>query len=209
MNSHEQLIAQLANGLAPVKPWRPVWQRALLWLALALPAGALLVLAVFGSHLQLRAGEALSFWLSVGVPLLLALPTMAAAYATQVPGRRVPVGMLMLSGLFGWGVLTWFQYPSAHADPGRWGAGLYCLLFMLLAGLPMVAGFAWLLRRRPLLAEARRGLPLVGLAAFYSASALLSLCHPPHASLMDLGGHLLAGAGLVLLAWLCGRRAHI
>ena len=193
---HQELIEALGTGLTPVRRLLPPWLRALAWLVVVAVIAAAL-LAHFGAAPMLHRYAVVP---ERGVASIGAILTMAgaawAACALAVPGRSrawaylaLP-GVLLWLGASGFGCLRdWFapaaDITSATIPPA------HCLVFIILASIPLSALMIWLLRRacplRPVLTAV-----LVGLASAAASATLLAIFHPYDAAATDLLVHGLA-----------------
>lgn len=201
----EQLIERLSRDVRPVKRPTSPWRRTLGWMLLALPCGFLATLLL--RHEGTDWSQPGAAWAALEVLLSLCLGALAVATAFDlgIAGRRAPGWRWFAPLLVAWLVAA-LAGMAYSADPlGRLGEGLYCYVFMLLAGLPMLAMAVVSLRRTRAL-RPERSLLIAGLGSAATTQCLLGLCHPVAAQLFDLMMHLAAAATLALLAVLAGRR---
>lgn len=207
---HRQLIEALGAGLTPVRRLPPPWLRALGWV---------IVVAVVATALLLHFGTTPMLQRFAAVPgrgvayvgaILTAMGAAWAACALAVPGRSrawawLPVpGALLWLGASGFGCLRDEFAPaagiaSASVPPAD------CLVFIILASIPLSALMIWLLRRacplRPVLTAI-----LVGLASAAASASLLAIFHPYDAAATDLLVHGFAVAIVVALNAALGNR---
>lgn len=209
----EDLIADLAAGLAPVRRLRPPVWRAAAWLGFAASVLALAVALHGGFRHDLAARLALPYEVvqlaaSVATGVLAAV----AAFHLALPDRSPRWALLPLPALalwvgsLGWGCLADLARvgPEALVLGTSWG----CLRFIAGLGLPLTATMLWALRH----AGPVRPVPVAllgGLAAAALCSFGLSLFHHLDAAAMVLAWHGGAMALVVLLGWAVGRPALI
>lgn len=209
-SSQQHLIESLAAELTPVKRLRPPWLRALGWLLLvAVVAVVLLMNYGIEPMLQRMDGAPELPWATAGA----VLATAGAAWAALilgVPGRSghwawlpVPGAVLWLAAS-GLGCLRhWFEPGAGMASTSV--PAIHCLVFIVLASIPLSALLIWLLRRacplRPVLSAI-----LVGLASASASAVLLSLFHPYDVAATDLFVHALAICIVVAANALMGNR---
>jgi len=209
----DKLIQRLAETSNPISRLSPPSIRAALWLALAIPYVALVVL-VMSPRSDLLAKLSDSAYVVEQVAALATGVTAAlAAFASIVPGfdRRVlllpilPLAVWLAS--LGTGCLrSWFQFgPDGLSLQPDW----FCFPAIILVGMVPAIAMAFMLRRgaplTPHLTTALGGLAAAGLGNFG-----LRLFHPQDASIMVLVWQMgtvfvltaLAGwAGRFLLDW--------
>lgn len=209
----EDLIADLAAGLAPVRRLRPPVWRAAAWLGFAASVLALAVALHGGFRHDLAARLALPYEVvqlaaSVATGVLAAV----AAFHLALPDRSPRWALLPLPALalwvgsLGWGCLADLARvgPEALVLGTSWG----CLRFIAGLGLPLTATMLWALRH----AGPVRPVPVAllgGLAAAALCSFGLSLFHHLDAAAMVLAWHGGVMALVVLLGWAVGRPALI
>lgn len=151
---NESLIDALTNDLAPVRRAGSPGRTTALWLAITLPALALVTLVMgprpaLGS-LLLRPGFALD-------EALAALTAIASAYAAFCAGRPdqpgwklvFPVGM-MLIWLGALGRQCLLLTAATQGDALRLHADVMCIPAIAMAGIVPAIGMVLLLRRTPL-----------------------------------------------------------
>lgn len=210
MADHQALIDSLSQPLSPVRRTRPPLLRALGWMAVALPGGLLATRLIPTYHADWRAPG--MGWAIAQTALALALGMVAVilAFDTSIAGRPLRARSGLAAGLAGL-ALVWLatcagnMLASPHLDFTPPGAGVYCYTFMMLAGAPMMPLVILALRRTRAL-HAGRTLVVAGMGVAFVAAALLGFCHPGTLHLADFCMHLAAGASLVGLTALCGRR---
>lgn len=205
----EELIARLAAQAAPVRVLPPPSARLLLWLALALPAVAVVTLAMgLRQDLALRLGEPV-FLLRLGASLATAVAAALAGLALGVPGRRrawvlaplLPLALWLLS----LGRQCLLEIRGEAAAELLTGPHLHCLPdIAVMMGLPTIAMAIMVLRGAGL--RRRLELALGGLAAAALSNAALSLAHPVDAGLLVL---LAQGGVVAVLALGMGRDASL
>ena len=209
----DELIEHLAETREPVRPLPRPWIRTAIWLALAAPYVAVVVLAMPPrADLAAKLGDP-RFLLEQIAALLTGTTAAAAALATTIPGfdRRivlfpvVPLTVWLLS--LGQGCLQdWIELgPDGLSLRPDW----ICFPSIVLVGAAPAIVMAIMLRRgaplTPHLSAALGGLAAAGLGDFG-----LRLFHPQDASLMVLVWQLgtvfvlsavAAWAGRYLLNW--------
>lgn len=205
MADHDALIDALSRSARPVRRPLPPPLRAMVWAALALACGGLLV----GLALRPEATDwsrPVAAWagLELAAALALGVLSIAAAFDLAIAGRKVAWPWLG-AALAVWLIAVAGRLTATPEPVGRLGMGGYCYTFMLLAGAPMaVLAVAALRRTRAL--RPGRALALAGLGSSFLALTLLVLCHSPQARLVDELMHLAAGATLIAATVLAGRR---
>jgi len=199
-HAHDQLIASLGAGLAPVRRLRAPWLRTLGWLAVV-AAIALGLFAHYGAAPMLTrwAGAPDLGWAGMGA-VLTAVTAAWAAFVLAVPGRRASWAWLPLApallwiGASGLGCLRQWVAPATHVATAHEAGD--CLFFIIGFSIPLSALLIALLRRacplRPVLAAV-----LVGLASAAASASLLEICHAFDAAATDLAMHIVAVALVV------------
>ncbi|MBX9591968.1 MAG: DUF1109 domain-containing protein [Hyphomonadaceae bacterium] len=209
-----EFIKRLAADLQPVRPLRPPWARALLWLGLALLYVAAIVWrkSMINEASQV-AGNA-RFLAEQAATLATAMTAAIAAFCSIIPGfdRRVlllpvvPLGLWLASVGLGC-VQDWLQ---RGADGLTLRADWDCLPSAIVMGIvPSVMLVIMLRKGAPLLP--RVSLALGALAVASVANLGLQLAHARDASIMVLVWHLGAVAVWVAIggwlgAFVLGRR---
>jgi hypothetical protein len=198
----DSLIASLSTGLQPVTPLRSPVVRAL---------GSLLLIAVLAAWPLWRLADLQVFVLRNGdvrtalecaASLLTGIVATVAAFHLAVPGREGRWARAPLAPLALW-------IAAAGAGCLRNGIGRVnwdCLLFVVVAGVPLTLLLFGLLRRaRPISPG-----PVIwsgGLAAAGIAAFLLQFFHPFDVTVMDLMLHAVAVLCVLGVARLAGLRA--
>jgi hypothetical protein len=205
----EDLIAQLAADVRPVRPLRPPMLRALFWLAIAaLVIGT--VVAAFGIRPDFmeEMGET-HYQLEWAGSLLTGILSAIAAFHVSLPDRSRAWALLPFPGLvlwlfsIGYGCLTdWVRHG---AEGFALGVSFFCFRSILLISIPLSVVLLAMLR----LAGPVRPVPTI--ASGMLAAAALSACgvsmfHGDEATLMVLIWHGGAVALLVGLGTLLNRR---
>ncbi|HLH91472.1 MAG TPA: NrsF family protein [Xanthobacteraceae bacterium] len=197
----ERLIRDLATDLPPVRPLRPPFVRALVWLAAV--AAAALVFASFSDLpvLERRLGAAPDMWLAAIGSAATAILAALAAFRLSVPDapRRwaaLPLpSALVWIGASGFGCLrTWLVPGTQVADLDH---ARDCLVFIVGLSVPLSALLVVMLRRACPLAPGLTA-AVAGLAAAAAAATLLLFFHPFDAAATDLTVH--AGAVALVIA---------
>ncbi|MBX6374921.1 MAG: DUF1109 domain-containing protein [Acetobacteraceae bacterium] len=208
----EDLIAELTDGLRPVRRLAPPGRRAALWLCFAaLAVGS--PVALFGLRPDLASRLALPHEaMQLAASLATGVLAAVAAFHLALPDRSPRWALLPLPTLALWlGSLGW----GCMADAARLGPGALvlgtswgCLRFILGLGVPLMATMLWALRH----AGPVRPVPVVLLGALAAASLCsfgLSLFHRLDAAAMVLAWHGGATALMLLIGWAFGRPALI
>ena len=185
----EKLIQTLVETAQPVRPLSRPWVRTALWLAVATPYMALVVIVVTPrADLIAKMSEA-RYPIEQFAALATGIAAAAAAFATTIPGYSRKVLLLPVLPLTAWlGALgqgcveAWMQFgPSGLSLRPDW----FCLPGIVLVGaIPAIAMVVMLRRGAPLfpcLSTALAALAAAGLGNFG-----LRFFHPQDASLMVL-----------------------
>jgi hypothetical protein len=205
----DELIKRLAADLKPVRPLRPPWTRALLWLAISLPYVAAVVWAKLSMVDPAQAAADTRFMIEQAATLATAAAAAFAAFRTAVPGfdRRilllplVPLGLWLAS--VGQGcVQDWFRLGSDGLSiRPDWD----CLPMAAVIGIVPAAAIVLMLRKAlPL--HPRLTLALAALAVASVANFGLQFAHLRDASIMVLTWHLGAAMALSALGGWLGER---
>lgn len=211
--SFEKLKAEVARDLAPVRPLRPAWMRALILLPCAALSFGLLVLA-FGPSWQ-RSGLV---WGMGALQILVAYAILWVGLREAVPGEGpgVPgLGLAALVATLSVGAANFLLQalrPRELPPELEWHFGIHCIRIELLLGLPVVALGFWLAVRGFPLRPAVAGV-LGGLSAGVAAAGIWTLFCPIN-TLPHLASHigpivLVALAGLFAGAMWARRRGRI
>lgn len=206
MVDHDVLIDALCNDAPPVRRVPPPWRRALVWAPLALAAGYGATSFVHRTPTDWTGPLAGIAAANVALSLMLGLMAFAAALSAGVAGRSLQAGGWAVAALVTWMALTAYSIGISSHPAGHLGHGTFCFVFVLIAGVPMIAVALMALRRTRSLHPVR-SLTLAGAAITYLSFGLLALCHPVAMSVVDLAGHLAAGLCLGGMTVLLGRRA--
>ena len=205
----DDLIAQLAAEVRPVRPLRPPLLRALFWLAIAVLVIGIVVAAVgIRPDFMEEMGET-HYQLEWAGALLTGVLSAIAAFHVSLPDRPRAWALLPLPGLafwlfsIGYGCMTdWVRLgPQGFA----FGTSFFCFRSILLISLPLSVALLVMLR----LAGSVR--PVATIASAMLAASALSACgvsmfHGDEATLMVLVWHGGAVALLVGLGTLLNRR---
>ncbi len=186
------------------------WRRVSLWLAVALPYVALIVIGM-GVRADLNEMSSARFLVEQIATLLTAITAAFAAFCAVVPGisrRLLLLPLLPLTvwlGSLGHGCLQdWLRYGAAGLtiEPD-W----HCAPRIVIVGaIPAIAMFVMLRKGAPLAPRLTMALGALGAAAL--GNFALRLFHPPDASLMVLVWHFGGVALLSVLAGALGRYLH-
>jgi hypothetical protein len=206
MADHDLLIARLSRNVAPVKRPLPAGLRAMTWVIMALPVGAMASLLVHRSFTDWSQSGAV--WALAQLLLTLVVGTLAIrnAFLLSIAGQR-PLSWKIFAPLIGlWLVLT-LSNMHLHQTPvaPEQREGVSCYLFMLVVSMPMMALVIGYLRRTRSLFPAR-SLGVAGAGVACMALTLLALCHPTHVSAADFAMHLAATLTIVLATVAVGYR---
>jgi hypothetical protein len=198
----DEFIKRLAADLQPVRPLRPPWARAVLWLGIALPYVAAVV---WGKLMMIDAaqiGADARFMVEQAATLATALTAAIAAFCSVIPGfdRRVllvplaPLGLWLAS--VGQGcVQDWLRLG---ADGLTIRPDWDCLPPATVIGIvPAIVLVIMLRRGAPL--RPRVTLALAALAVASVANFGLQFAHARDVSIMVLVWHLGAAAALSAL----------
>ncbi len=198
----DEFIKRLAADLQPVRPLRPPWARAVLWLGIALPYVAAVV---WGKLMMIDAaqiGADARFMVEQAATLATALTAAIAAFCSIIPGfdRRVllvplaPLGLWLAS--VGQGcVQDWLRFG---ADGLTIRPDWDCLPPATVIGIvPAIVLVIMLRRGAPL--RPRVTLALAALAVASVANFGLQFAHARDVSIMVLVWHLGAAAALSAL----------
>jgi hypothetical protein len=205
----DDLIAQLAAGVRPVRPLRPPLLRALFWLAIAVVVIGIVVTVVgIRPDFMEEMGET-HYQLEWAGALLTGVLSAIAAFHVSLPDRPRAWALLPLPGLafwlfsIGYGCMTdWVRLgPQGFA----FGTSFFCFRSILLISLPLSVALLVMLR----FAGSVR--PVATIASAMLAASALSACgvsmfHGDEATLMVLVWHGGAVALLVGLGTLLNRR---
>lgn len=206
--STDDLIRQLADTGAPVRPLPPPWKRAVIWLAVAVPYVVLVIL--LHPHTP-KLTESLAD-VRLAVELAAALVTGAtaawAAFCSTVPGydRRIlwlPVLPAVVWGAsLGTGCINdWLRYG---VDGLTLRPDWDCLPPGILVGsLPLIVILVMLRRGAPL--QPRISVALAALAVAGLGNAAMRLFHPGDATVMILVWHVGVAFALTALAGVLGK----
>lgn len=205
----DKFIKLLAADLQPVRPLRPPWTRAVLWLGIAL----LYVAAVVWSKLMMvdpsQVGGDARFMVEQVATLATALTAAIAAFCSVIPGfdRRVllmpfaPLGLWLASVGHGC-VQDWLRLG---ADGLSIRPDWDCLPMATIIGIVPAAAIVAMLRKGAPLYP-RLTLALAALAVASVANFGLQFAHVSDASIMVLAWHLGAAAVLSALGGWLGER---
>jgi hypothetical protein len=200
-------LARLVLSLTPVRPLRPPWQRAVVWLATAGLVG--LMSCALGNHepLGVPADGNLWHWAAVVSAAATAVVAALALFAVSVPGHASAWWFATVVPLLCWMTVAVAAWAAPAATPvSAWGASgsqvLQCVGYLLVVSAMLTALAIWMLRRAWVLRPFANA-ALGGLASAAAACAMLGVAHPHGGTMLDLAGHLgavlaavAAGAGL-------------
>jgi len=210
METTDDLIRNLVASDKGIGRLPSPWRRVSLWLAVALPYVALIVIGM-GVRANLDELSSTRFLIEQTATLLTALCAAFAAFCAVIPGvsrRLLLLPLLPLTvwlGSLGQGCLQdWLRYGAAGLtiEPD-W----HCAPRIVIVGaIPAIAMFVMLRKGAPL--APRLTMALGALAAAALGNFALRLFHPPDASLMVLVWHFGGVALLSALAGAVGRYLH-
>ncbi len=205
----DELIKRLAADLQPVRPLRPPWMRATLWLSIALPYVAAVVWTKLAMIDTAQVAGDSRFMIEQAATLATALTAAFAAFRSAIPGfdRRilllplVPLGLWLASV----GQGCFHDWVRLGADGLAIRPDWDCLPMATVIGIiPAVAIVVMLRQAVPL--HPRLTLALAALAVASIANLGLQFAHVRDASIMVLVWHLGAAAILAILGGWFGQR---
>ena len=205
----DEFIKRLASDLRPVRPLRPAWTRALLWMGIALPCVAVVVWNKLMMVDVVQITTDTRFAVEQAAALATALTAAIAAFRSAVPGfdRRilllplVPLGVWLASVGNGC-VQDWIRLG---ADGMTIRPDWDCLPMAAIIGIIPGAAIVVMLRKGASL-HPRVTLGLAALAVASVANFGLQFAHAREASIMVLAWHLGAAAVLSALGGCLGDR---
>jgi len=206
MTNHDQLIGELCARAVPVKRVPPAWRRAAAFTPLMLMLGWIATL-IF--HRAVTGWSVPSTAIGIAnavIPVLLGAAALLRALTMSVPG-----GSPRWRGWVAFSFAAWLAMSlSSLGEPlglsEAYREGRYCFLFLLTAGLPMVAAAIAALRRTRSLTPAP-SLATAGAGVAFLSLGLLAFCHPAATTLADMLGHLAAALVLGALTTALGFKA--
>lgn len=209
MVDHEALIEELSHALAPVRRPMATSVRVLGWMALAMP-GAFLATRLITNYPPEWSAPGMGWAMAeIALALVLGVAAMALAFEGSIAGR-VPLSPRR-AGVLGVLAAVWLAVCLGNVMTSpppplyRFGAGMHCYTFMMLAGAPMMPLVILALRRTRTLHPVRT-LVVAGTGIAFLVAGLLGFCHPGTLHLVDFLMHLAAGISIVVLTALCGQR---
>ena len=199
------IIRELTRSAGPVRRLSRPWLRALVWIALSLPAALLVVLAMgLRPNLPQKLGDP-RFLVEQAAALATAATAAFAAFCAVIPGRRPWLLLLPLPAVAVWLGSLAEACLNAWMLDGRLTLALdwLCLPNIALVGaIPALAMAVMIRKGAPLFPHA--AVALGGLAAAALGDFGLRLFHPVDASLMVLVWQLGSVAILTILASAAG-----
>ena len=203
MDSTEGLIAQLTDGLVPVKRLSPPILRAALWLgAVTLLAAAIVFRFANMTTFMGRAGDP-RMAIELAATLLTGILAVIAAFELSLPDRPLGWALLPAPTFALWigssGYSCWRQWVVSGPQGWSIGEGAHCFLWIVGVGLPLAVSLFLLLRRAHPIAPAPVA-AMAGLGVASLAAVLLQFFHPFDVTFVDLGMHLAGVATVVVLA---------
>lgn len=208
--SHDALIRDLTDNLAPVQRLHsPAW-RASVWFA------AVLVLGLFGawfadlSALRERLMGSPDMWLAAVGSALTAILAAFAAFQLSVPGGSRLWALLPVPPALLWVIASGVGCLRTTLISGTHAAGITqerdCLLVIIGLSVPLSALMILMLRKAYALQPGLTAL-IAGLASAAAAATLLNFYHPFDATASDLGVHAAAVAVVVIANRMFGARS--
>jgi len=203
---NDEFIKRLVADLQPVRPLRPPWARAVLWLGIALPYVAAVVWGKLMMVDAAQVGTDTRFMVEQAATLATALTAAIAAFCSVIPGfdRRIlllplaPLGLWLASVGHGC-VQDWLRLG---ADGLTLRPDWDCLPAAAIIGIIPGAAMVAMLRKGAQL-RPRLTLALAALAVASVANFGMQFAHFRDASIMVLAWHLGAAAALAALGgWL-------
>jgi hypothetical protein len=192
----EQLIADLASELEPVRRLRSPVLRALQWLA---------AVAVLSTLLVWHYANLEVFWHRMASPrvvlecmatALTAITGIIAAFELSVPGRSARWAALPVAPFLLWLAASGLGCLQ-NGLGSNVGESLHCFLFIAAVSVPLASSLLWMLRRAHSIAP----LPVAVLGALgvaATAAFVLQFFHPFDVTVIDLALHL---AAIALVVW--------
>lgn len=202
------LIERLAEQAQPVRPLPSPWKRAVLWLAVATPCVALVVV-VMSPRPDIAARLAdTRFVVELVAAIATAIFAAVAAFACTVPGRSRLVCVLPMVTLAIWlasvGQGCFRDWMALGSEGLKLQTDWACVLAAALAGLvPSIAMVAMLRRGAPVFPRASLVLGALAVGALANAGA--QFFHVGDVSIMVLVWHLGSVALLSMVAGVVGR----
>lgn len=209
MMETDRLIERLAESSGPIRPLARPWRRTAIWLAVAIPYVALVVLVMAPRSDLLEKFADTRFVIDLLAAFATGISAAYAAFATIIPGYDRRVALLPVLPLSVWLASLGLGCLAALAQTGSFGPGfkvdLFCFPAIVLVGMIPAVAIAFMLRRGaplvPCLTAALGGLAAAGLGSFG-----LRLFHPQDASLMILVWQFGTVVLLTCLAGVFGRQ---
>lgn len=185
----DRLIERLAESSGSVRPLARPWRRTAIWLAVAMPYVALVVLVMAPRSDLVQKFADVRFMIELVAALATGISAAYAAFATTIPGYDRRLVLLPLVPLSIWVASLGQGCVSTWTQTGSFGPGfkidLYCFPAIVLVGIIPAVAIAFMLRRGaplvPYLTAALGGLAAAGIGSFG-----LRLFHAQDASLMIL-----------------------
>jgi hypothetical protein len=205
----DRLIQQLAADATPVRRLAGPWTRAGLWLALAVPYVALVVIVMSPRpDLAMQLADP-RFQVEQGAAFATAILAAAAAFACTLPGRSRAVCLLPMAPLAIWLASLGYGCLQDWRTLGPEGLRLRidwdCLPAAVLVGIvPAVTMVVMLRRGAPLFPRATLAMGALAVGAL--AQAGMQIYHVGDISLMVLVWHVGSVALLAAVAGWIGRR---
>lgn len=207
--STEALIAELAQGLAPVKRLKPPMARAAGWLVGVALLAAVAVALLANLDIFLRRASDPRQMVELFATLLTGVTAVVAAFHLSLPDRPRAWALLPLPFLALWlataGFGCWREWVVNGPDGRTLGQSADCFAVLVGSSLPMAALLIWRLgKARPLDPGLVTLVGGLGIAAL--GGLVLQFFHPFEVTLMDLLAHLIGVAVVIAACALVGPR---
>lgn len=207
----DDLIERLIADAAPVRRLRPPLIRASLWFFPVVSAVALAAYFFADLDFFIRRASDGKLLTELVATILTGITAAIAAFQLSLPDRSPRWLLLPLAPLAIWiassGYSCYRQWLAFGADGWYIGDSANCIMFILVASLPLGASIFFLLRRAsplsPLPVAAMGGLAAAAMAAF-----ALQFFHPFDVTFMDLGVHA-AAITIVILGMMAAGKANL
>ncbi|WP_408903028.1 NrsF family protein [Methylobacterium radiotolerans] len=199
LSPHDKLVADLAEGLKPVRPLPAPGVRAVFWFGGAMLVGLILATRMDAGDLLIRM-RAPNLMLAALGAMSTAVTAALSAFATAVPGRSGAWALLPLPAVVLWIGASGLGCLYGRIVPGTGISGPHdmrmCLGVLVCVSVPLSALMVVMVRRacplRPNLTAALGGLAVAAVAA-----TMLMPFHPYDATATDLALHAAVLLGVI------------